>query len=343
MTRISVALATYNGQRFLKAQLDSLAAQRHLPLELHVGDDGSSDDSLAILEEFARHAPFPVFVRRNPERLNVTANFMMTASRCSGDWIAFCDQDDVWLPDKLAAVAAGIAASGPDLRLVAHNAVITDEDLGARHLKAHWWGTKLMPRLTLPPHWASAGFCQIFHRRLIDDVPWVGDAGNGRDGILNTHDRWIPALALATGSVLLLGEALALYRRHDANVSPDTTLEAVSRTGWLMRALGNNGSLYAKQIRETGWTADLLEEAAGRTHDAETKFLLGDAAAKIRIFCGHLAERAGIYRKPRLADRLGHMGRLIAGGGYARSRVCSFGPRAMIKDLAYAALPFRRD
>src|SRR6478609_12105203 len=107
---VSVAMATYNGAKFLQAQLDSLAAQTQLPDELVVGDDGSSDDTLAILEAFAASAPFPVRVDRNETRPDYGDNFMRTALRCTGDYIAFCDQDDVWLPEKIERCAAAMTA-----------------------------------------------------------------------------------------------------------------------------------------------------------------------------------------------------------------------------------------
>src|SRR5690348_8403095 len=93
---ISVAMATYNGARYIREQLDDLAAQTRLPAEVVVCDDESSDGTVAILEHFAASAPFPVHIHRNSERLGYRANFMKCASLCSSDLVAFCDQDDRW-------------------------------------------------------------------------------------------------------------------------------------------------------------------------------------------------------------------------------------------------------
>jgi len=103
---ISIAMATYNGESFLAEQLDNLAKQTLKPLELVVCDDGSTDDTVAILEGFAALAPFPVSIHRNGTRLGHTENFLKAANLCSGKWIGFCDQDDVWLPNKLEVVAS---------------------------------------------------------------------------------------------------------------------------------------------------------------------------------------------------------------------------------------------
>ncbi|WP_397568784.1 glycosyltransferase [Schlesneria sp. T3-172] len=103
---ISIALCTYNGERYLPAQLDSYLSQSRLPDELVVGDDGSTDSTARLIEDFARVAPFPVRFFQNPQRLGVGANFDQTLQRCAGEFIALSDQDDEWRPDKLARLAA---------------------------------------------------------------------------------------------------------------------------------------------------------------------------------------------------------------------------------------------
>lgn len=125
--KISIALATFNGARFLKEQLASLAEQTSLPSELVVTDDGSTDETQAILESFACVAPFQVSFHRNDQRLGYGMNFLKAASLCSGDVIAFCDQDDVWLPAKLERLRKAFGHSQADF--VAHAAEVTDSHL----------------------------------------------------------------------------------------------------------------------------------------------------------------------------------------------------------------------
>src|SRR4051794_37441524 len=103
--RISIAMATYNGDRYIREQLDSLARQNLLPFELVVTDDGSSDGTLDILKAFSERAPFPVRIFRNPTRLGYEENFLKAASLCNGDVISFCDQDDIWVDRKLEVCA----------------------------------------------------------------------------------------------------------------------------------------------------------------------------------------------------------------------------------------------
>ncbi len=103
--RISVALCTYNGSRFLPEQLASIAAQTRLPDEMVVCDDGSSDATPEIVTEFGKTVSFPVRFFRNPKNLGSTKNFEQAIGLCTGDLIALCDQDDIWLPEKLARQA----------------------------------------------------------------------------------------------------------------------------------------------------------------------------------------------------------------------------------------------
>ena len=95
--KISIAMATFNGDKFIKEQLDSFAKQTITPFELVVCDDGSTDSTLGIVMNFAQSASFKVRVYQNPENLGFSNNFMKCASLCEGEWIAFSDQDDVWL------------------------------------------------------------------------------------------------------------------------------------------------------------------------------------------------------------------------------------------------------
>ena len=101
---ISVAMATYNGERFLEEQLRSLGEQTTLPDELVVCDDTSTDRTPQILAQFAKRASFPVKLFTNDQRLGWRKNFLKAARLCTSEYIAFCDQDDVWLKEKLAVV-----------------------------------------------------------------------------------------------------------------------------------------------------------------------------------------------------------------------------------------------
>ena len=87
--RISVALATYNGERWIREQLNSLTNQSLLPYELVISDDNSGDRTLDVVEQFAAAAPFPVRIARNDNRLGFADNFINALRHCTGDAVAF--------------------------------------------------------------------------------------------------------------------------------------------------------------------------------------------------------------------------------------------------------------
>lgn len=98
---VSVAMCTYNGERYLTEQLESIAAQSHPVGELVVCDDRSNDGTIGILEEFAKKSPFKVSIHINETNLGSTKNFEKCLRLCEGDILVLCDQDDVWEKDKV--------------------------------------------------------------------------------------------------------------------------------------------------------------------------------------------------------------------------------------------------
>src|SRR6201999_469319 len=99
--RLSVALCTYNGERFLPQQLASMANQTRPPDELIVCDDRSSDRTIDIVREFAASAAYPVRIFENESNLGSAANFERAIRLCEGNLIALSDQDDIWYPIRL--------------------------------------------------------------------------------------------------------------------------------------------------------------------------------------------------------------------------------------------------
>jgi glycosyltransferase involved in cell wall biosynthesis len=212
MTSISVAMATYNGAPFLHEQLASLATQTKLPLELVVTDDGSEDGTLKVIAEFAKTAPFPVHVHRNERRLGYKANFMKCAGLCSGDLIAFADQDDIWLSQKLERQAQHFACL--DVLASSHNVVLMTQngtDKGeARQLIARTGSYKYTEMF---PFAYTYGFTQVIKRSLINfDSHWA-------DPYPLAHDEYYFFLASVFGRIHYDETVLARYRQHNYNVS----------------------------------------------------------------------------------------------------------------------------
>ena len=164
---ISIAMATYNGERFIADQLNSFLKQVVLPNELVVTDDCSSDKTIEIIESFAATAPFSVRLIKNEERLGYRANFLKAASLCRCDVIAFSDQDDVWRSEKLARCIGEF--SDANVLLVFHNAQLVDEKLNPLPGDfGHAPRQTMNAALEIEPRQFSLGFTLLFRRILLD-------------------------------------------------------------------------------------------------------------------------------------------------------------------------------
>ena len=102
--KVSVAMTTYNGAAYLPEQLDSILARSRPPDELVVCDDGSTEETLIILNDYAARAPFTMTVVINEQRLGSTKNFEKAIGLCTGDIIFLSGQDDVWRPHTVATI-----------------------------------------------------------------------------------------------------------------------------------------------------------------------------------------------------------------------------------------------
>jgi glycosyltransferase involved in cell wall biosynthesis len=125
---ISIAMATYNGERYIREQLDSFATQTLPPDEVVICDDCSRDNTLAVVEKFAQSAKFNIRFARNERQLGFTRNFEKALSLCDGDLIFLSDQDDVWFPEKIEIVR-NTFVSYPSVQVVINDVEIADGQL----------------------------------------------------------------------------------------------------------------------------------------------------------------------------------------------------------------------
>ena len=328
---ISVAMATYNGGRFLREQLESLVAQHRPPIEVQIGDDGSTDDTAAIVAEFAARAPFPVHFHRNEEQLGFGENFIRTARRCRGEWIAYCDQDDVWLPEKLERCARAIAEGPPELALVAHNAIVVDEALRPLRSLYDYPERRLARRLETEPDWHCVGFSQVVRARLVQDVPSRPRPSVPGHPWRESHDVWTAILANATGSVLFLGPPLALYRRHESTVTnPGGQAGFVER---LRATMANNAAAYRKRAGYLHSIASILRSnSEGAPDDLAGNMV--DAAGRIDRFAETNERRASLYEAAGTGTAFASFRRLLSSGAYGGGGNWPLGAKAMMKDAA---------
>lgn len=216
MPRISIAMCTCDGEHYLSEQLDSLLEQTCPPCELVVCDDVSQDESFAILESFANRAPFPVRLYRNPQRLGIGANFEQAIRICTGDVIALCDQDDVWLPNKLEKFAESFAMG---MDWVCCDAEVSDSDLKTL-------GYTLWQCVNFDHNERKAAregrFFDVLIKHFVVAGATLAFKAQARNRLLPIphgwhYDAWLAAVLAATGSGGLVEMPLQRYRQHYSN------------------------------------------------------------------------------------------------------------------------------
>jgi len=215
---ISVAMATYNGEKYIREQLDSLSTQTELPFELVVCDDGSTDATLQILKEFSASASFPVRLYTNETNLGYADNFLKSAALCGGDWIAFCDQDDVWLPNKIARVCESIARyAGDELVLVGHTSLMATADLALTGQRLPDFSRDAyVKRASNFAFFCIVGFSMIFRKVLLTEIDSTQRPRVHRQNPKTPpgHDQWMGMLANAVGDIAYISEPLVIWRRQ---------------------------------------------------------------------------------------------------------------------------------
>jgi glycosyltransferase involved in cell wall biosynthesis len=219
---ISVAMATYDGERFLPEMLESLAAQTRLPDELVVRDDTSTDDTVPILHAFARRVPFRVEVITGGPRLGYAQNFIAASAACRGRLIFFADQDDAWRPAKIETVTDRVRRR--KAMAVFHDFALIDDE-GVRFSDSFYG---LLTERGIPPVAALKGCSMAVTRRFVDTWGWPP-----ADSPVS-HDFWVALLATAFGQRLNLREPLIDHRLHGGNASgwiPEDSSREFTRAG----------------------------------------------------------------------------------------------------------------
>lgn len=303
---ISIAMATYNGAKYLQEQLDSFLFQTRQPNELVVCDDVSTDATLEILESFQKQAPFTVRIYRNEINLAYVKNFEKALSLCNGDIIFLSDQDDVWFSNKIAEIL-DIMTARDNIMVLQANMVLTNEALKPTPF------TQLGNILSAGQQQETFAFgCATALRRewLTIALPIPAE--------LCGHDNWIHRLAVSLDVRILLEQPLQYYRRHGDNTSDwhvsrplkITILDAFLAHGFLDATIGWRQEL--DRIKAT-WLR--LNESASTLRDLGLADRRLNAMAALGNQIEHVNDRIQNMAIPRV-KRLPRVLSLWRRGGY---------------------------
>ena len=320
---ISIAMCTYNGEVHLNDQLASFLRQAKQPDELIACDDGSTDNTLRVLEQFSKEAPFHVSIHRNQQGLGPTRNFEKALSLCSGNFIFFSDQDDVWMPEKLSTLLQTFG-NNPDAGYVFSDLLIVDEMLRPMGYTM-WQSIKFTPRQRrlfrqgkqvdmLLKHNVVTGTAMAFRAELKSIISPIPDEV--------VHDEWIALLASSAGMYgVMVEEPLIEYRQHSQQLRGGRNASLV---GQAKQAALNKGQSFESRLHEEEIKYNqVLDRLAftGQLNDHVKQLI----ESKIQ----HLRVRQSIHKHPHYA-RLFGVSRECLTSRYHRF---SFGCKSAARDL----------
>ena len=218
LPHVSVLMSSYNGEKYIDEQIDSILCQKDVEVELMIRDDGSSDNTISICQKYAnRYSNIKFYKGKN---IGVGKSFMeLLMKSITSDYYSFADQDDVWMDDKLKRAIEKIeAATKNEIKptLYTSNQTLVDEKLIP-------YGMRFSgePRHDLLQEVSAnkiSGCTMVLNKKLRDIL--IDSNYLPNDYFLNTrlHDTWIMLVANIMGSVIYDNESRLLYRQHDCNV-----------------------------------------------------------------------------------------------------------------------------
>lgn len=285
---VAILMATYNGSRFLIEQLESIAAQESVLWSLIVSDDGSSDQTLTILREYQQRWPKERLIIRQGPRTGFCQNFLSMAcdSQIKADFYAFCDQDDVWMPDKLSVAIEKIIGNQDDFAYVyCGRTIYVDKNLKK---------IGFSPLFSFPRTFRNAlvqsiagGNTMVFNQKVKDLLEKTGVVDHP------SHDWWIYQLVTGVGGIVYYDPIPhILYRQHSYAIVGCNNSTSARIKRLIMIIQGRFKGWTDRNISILSNINSLLTHGNRESLDLFT--LLRSAKLKDRF---RLLEVAGLYRQ----------------------------------------------
>ena len=206
--KVSIAMAVYQGEKYLGTQLDSILKQLGPDDEIIASYDKSKDSTLSLLEEYARKDSRLIIVYN--DKPGVTGNFNNAITHCTGDYIYISDQDDRWADNKVLKVQRCFQETHADL--VIHNGIHTDENLnpiGKPFFEMYRIGDGKIRNIIKPRY---SGCCMAFTKKMKEIILPMPE--------IRGYDQWIATVCEFFGKIAYLDDILIEHRLHTDNVTP---------------------------------------------------------------------------------------------------------------------------
>lgn len=263
--KAEILLAAYNGEAYIRAQIDSILAQSDHRWHLTVSDDGSSDGTSRIIDEYVRAYPQQISRYHAPRRFgNARDHFFHLMQQCSAEYMFFCDQDDVWYPDKVkktlnAMLDAQLRLGGAVPVLVFSDQTPTDAQLkplapSLMRYQNQYFGEFDYRSLLMQNVVTGGAMC--INRALAQLAAQCADPAN-----TIMHDWWLAVVAARFGTIVYLDESLSDYRQHGTN---SVGAKDVRSAAHVVRKLARLG-----QVRETAMNKKRQAQVLYDTYHAQ--------------------------------------------------------------------------
>ncbi len=295
--KLSIAMATYNGEKFIKEQLDSILNQTRLPDEIVISDDASTDKTVEILMEYKEKYPKFIKLILNKENVGFVKNFERAIMNTTGDLVALSDQDDVWLPTKLEKECK-VLEENQDVGMVFCDLKVVDEKLNTIYnsfWKDKFWknkswnmkgtlkGTSFFQKIFIEGNRVTG--CTITIRKEI-----LGKTLPFNDGI-QFHDYWIALVASTLSDVFAIDETLILYRQHGKN-----QIGALSKS-----KMKTNKAIIVQSLEKEYESLNLLSELLSEYIKSNCSISFQKKVKKHKLF---LKSRLKLYLSANFLDRV---------------------------------------
>lgn len=210
-----IALATYNGEKYLPDFLESIEKQTHKNWRIIAQDDGSTDSTIEILRNFSQKNDGKLLLYQNKENLGVITNFSSLLEKTNSEFVFLADQDDIWHPQKIEIFLKNCEKLENEKPLLLHS------DLFVVNEKAEMISDSFFTYSRIPKHWS-----QSFTSLLVENSV-TGCAAMVNQSLLKMalpipegaimHDWWLALVASAMGEILFIEKPLVYYRQHGKN------------------------------------------------------------------------------------------------------------------------------
>lgn len=246
LKKVLVLMSTYNGEKYLRDQLDSIVRQKEVEIMVLVRDDGSKDGTLKIIEEFKQTYP-SMFLLERGDNVGCKLSFFWLIKKAADDYpdfdyYAFADQDDVWLEDKMISGVKALDEIDNPYKVYYCSYQMVDENMKEITTPSHKHLGTLEEAFIFQP---CLGCCMVFSRELIRKAALINPE------IIKIHDAWVYLLNLALGGKAIQdSKKNILYRQHSSNTigSNQSFFKRWKRRFESFKRKDNSRSLQAKEI-----------------------------------------------------------------------------------------------